>query len=118
MRGGVCHNFTATVTTWRTWPVQCTPRVLLRWEGPVLYALSAMPKISRNFAAFLSGLIVVTPKFGGTSDTRAASLGEAHADVVLKVLKLATDAAYTDFLDRKLVEWYAAAPKSDRHAPA
>ena len=77
-----------------------------------------MPKISRNFVAFLSGLIVVTPNIGGTSDTRAASLGEAHADVVLKVLKLATDAAYTDFLDRKLVEWYAAAPKSDRHAPA
>ena len=28
-----------------------------------------------------------------------------------------TDAAYTDFLDRKLVEWYATAPKSDRHVP-
>ena len=74
-----------------------------------------MPKISRNFVAYLSGLIVVTPNIGG----RAASLGEAHTDVVLKVLKLETDAAYTDFLDRELVEWYAsaAAPKSDRHAP-
>ena len=40
-----------------------------------------------------------------------------HADVVLKVLKLATDAAYTDFLEGKLVEWCAAAPKSGRHAP-
>ena len=78
-----------------------------------------MPKIFRNFVAFLSGLIVVTPtqNIGRTSDTRAANLGEAHADVVLKVLKLETNADYTDFLDRKLVEWYAAAPKSDRHAP-
>ena len=99
------------------WPVPCTPRVLRPWEGPVLYALSAMPKIPRNFVAYLSGLIVVTPNIGGTSDIRAASLGEAHADVVLKFLKLETDAAYTDFLDRELVEWYAAAPKSDRHAP-
>ena len=45
------------------------------------------------------------PYIGGTSD----------ADVVLKVLNLETDAAYTDFLDRKLVEWYASAHKSDSH---
>ena len=76
-----------------------------------------MPKISRNFVANLAGLIVVTPNIGGTSDNRATSLGEAHADVVLKVLKLETHAAYTNFLDRKLVEWYATVPKSDRHAP-
>ena len=78
-----------------------------------------MPKISRYFVAYLSGLILVAPNIGGTSDTRAASLGEVHTDVVLKVLKLETDApaAYSDFLDRKLVEWYAAAPKSDSHAP-
>ena len=31
---------------------------------------------------------------------------------------MATDAAYTDFLQRKLVKWYAAAPTSDHHAPA
>ena len=31
---------------------------------------------------------------------------------------MATDATYTDFLERKLVEWYVAPPKSDRHAPA
>ena len=60
---------------------------------------------------------MVTPNIGGTSDARAASLGEAHADVVLKDMKLETDAAYTDFLDCKLVDWYAAAPKSDSHAP-
>ena len=49
--------------------------------------------------SYLAGLNVVTPYIGGTSD----------ADVVLKVLKLETDAVYTDFLDRKLVGWYAAA---------
>ena len=29
-----------------------------------------------------------------------------------------SDADYTARLKRKLVEWYAAAPKSQRHAPA
>ena len=28
------------------------------------------------------------------------------------------DVAYTNFLKRKLVEWYAAAPNTDSHAPA
>ena len=51
----------------------------------------------------VAGLIVVTPYICGTSD----------ADVVLKFLKLEMGVAYTDFLDRKLVEWYAAAPKSE-----
>ena len=85
--------------------------------GGACPALSAVPKISRNLVAYLAGLIVVTQYIGWAADTRASGLGEAHADVVLKVLKLATDAAYTDFLQRKLVEWYAAAPTSDRHAP-
>ena len=43
---------------------------------------------------------------------------ELLANVVLKVLKLAIGAAYTIFLKHKLAEWYAAAPKSDWHAPA
>ena len=51
----------------------------------------------------------------GTSTT---GLGEEHIDVVLRVLKLATDAAYTDFLKCNLVEWHTAVPKSDSHAPA
>ena len=75
-----------------------------------------MPKISRYFIAYLSGLIVVTPNIGGTSDTRAASLGE-RTPTSFSRSKSETDEAYTDFLDRNLVEWYAAAPKSDRHAP-
>ena len=86
-------------------------------EG-VCPALSAVPKISSNFVTYLAGLIVVTPYIGGTADTRAAGLCEVHTDVVLKVLKLVTDAAYTDFLKPKLVEWYAAAPKSYSHDPA
>ena len=44
------------------------------------------------------GLIVVTPYFRGTTDPRAAILCEEHADIVLPVLKLATESAYTDFL--------------------
>ena len=77
-----------------------------------------MPKISKNLVAYLVGLIVVTQYFGGTANPRAAGLGEAHADVVLQVLKLATDLNYTDFLERKLVEWYQAEQKSDRHVPS
>ena len=61
-------------------------------EG-VCPALSAVPKISSNFVTYLAGLIVVTPYIGGTADTRAAGLCEVHTDVVLKVLKLVTDAA-------------------------
>ena len=74
--------------------------------GGACPALSAMPKISKNLVAYLAGLIVVTPYIGGTSNTSAAGLGEAHAEVVLKVLKFVTvtNAAYTDFLERKIVE--------------
>ena len=57
--------------------------------------------------AYLAGLIVVTPYAAGSSDTRAAGLAEAHADVVLKYPKLGFDADYTAYLQRKLVEWYA-----------
>ena len=64
------------------------------------------------------GLIVVTPYFRGTTDPRAAILGEEQADIVLPVLKLATESAYTDFLKHKLVDWYEASPKSDQHAPS
>lgn len=31
---------------------------------------------------------------------------------------MAADAAYTDFLKRKLVKWYSTASKSDSHAPS
>ena len=47
-------------------------------------------------------------------EQRAAGLVEAHVDVVLKFLKLVSDAEYTAYLQRKLVEWYTAALKSDR----
>ena len=85
--------------------------------GGAFPALSAVPTISKNLVAYLACLIVVTPYFRGTANTRVAGLGETHADVVLQVLKLATDSAYTDFLKRKLVDWNQAAPKPDWHAP-
>ena len=65
--------------------------------GGAFRVLSAVPKISKNLAAYLTCLIVFTQYFGGTADLRAAGLGEAHTDVVLRVLKLATDSNYTDF---------------------
>ena len=41
----------------------------------------------------------------------------AHASAVLKYLNLVPDTDLTAFLKRKLVEWYAAAPKNDSRAP-
>ena len=79
---------------WRSWPVPCTPRGLSCTQRGAKDFQELGPVVS-----YLAGLNVVTPYIGGTSD----------ADVVLKVLKLETDAVYTDFLDRKLVGWYAAA---------
>ena len=67
-------------------PAQAAPPVRLRRIGRTDHGRSPTP----------------TPYISGTDDTRAAGLGEAHVDVVLKVLKLATDVAYTDFLKRKL----------------
>ena len=55
---------------------------------------------------------------GGTADPHAAGFAEAHAKIVLNVLKLAPDLDYPRFLKRKLVGWFQATPKSDRHAPS
>ena len=86
--------------------------------GGVCPALSAVPKISRNLVAYLAGLIVVTQYMGGTADPRANGIGEVHADVVHKTLKMVGDQAYYyDFLKRKLVDWYASAPATARQAP-
>ena len=74
--------------------------------GGAFPALRTVPKISKNLVADLAGLIVVNPYLGGTADSRAAGIGEAHADVVLQVLELATDSNYSYFLKRKIVEWY------------
>ena len=67
--------------------------------------------------ACLACLIVVTQYFGGTADLGCTGLHEAYADVVLQVLKLATDLNYTNFLKCKL-DWCQEALKSDWHAPS
>ena len=86
--------------------------------GSVCPALPAVPKISKNLVAYIAGMLVTAPYAIGASDTRAAGLAEAHADAVLKYLNLVSDTDFTAFLKRKLVEWYAAAPKNDcRAAP-
>ena len=48
---------------------------------------------------------------------RTNGLAKAHADAVLKYLNLVPYTDFTVFLKRKLVEWYAAAPKNDSCAP-
>ena len=47
--------------------------------GGAFLALSAVPKISKNLAAYLADLIVFTPHWEGTADPRAPSFAEAHA---------------------------------------
>ena len=81
----------------------------MEWRG-----LSCTQRCAKDFQELARPCLpdcVVTLYFGDTSDPCAAGLGEAHADVVLQVLKLVTDSAFTDFLQRKPVEWYQAPPK-------
>ena len=67
--------------------------------------------------SYLACPIVVAPYIGGAADTLAAGLAEAHAEVIVGVLKKADDAQYSENMKCKLVEWYGLAPKSERHAP-
>ena len=54
-----------------------------------------MPKISKNLVAYIADMLMrYTP-----------------------TLNLVSDTEFTSFFKRKLVEWYAAAPKNDRRAP-
>ena len=85
--------------------------------GGAFSSLGAVAEIFRHLDGYLAGLIVVAPYIGGSADTRATGLAEAHAEVIVGVLKKADDAQYSEYIKRKLVEWYDLAPKSDRHAP-
>ena len=91
VRGGVCHNCSAQLTRWRSWPVQSAIRLLLRLEGQFLHsALCQRFPSSKNLFAYLACLSVVTQYIGGTTNPLATGLGGAHANVVLHLLKLAT----------------------------
>ena len=46
-----------------------------------------------------------------------APQADANAEAVLKYLNLVSDTEFTAYLKRKLVEWYAAAPKNDHCSP-
>ena len=85
--------------------------------GGAFPVLCAVAKISSHLVGYLAGLIVVAPYIGGAADTLAAGLAEAHAEVIVGVLKKADDVQYSVYIKRKLVEWYDLAPKSDQHAP-
>ena len=87
------------------------------WRGPSCTQRGA--KDFQELGCLPASLIVDTQYIGGAANPRrrAAGLGEAHANVVHQVLKLATGSNYTDFLKRKLVEWYQAALKPDQHVP-
>ena len=93
--GGVFHRCTARLTRWRTWPVPFTTWLLA--VGGAFPALCAVAKISIHLVGYLSlaGLIVVALYIGGAADTRAAGLAEAHAEVMVGVLKKVDDGATT-----------------------
>ena len=80
--------------------------------------LCAVAKISRHLVCYLAGLIGVALYIGGAADTRAAGLAEAHAEVIVGVLKKVDDAEYSWYIKRKLVEWYKLAPESYLHTPS
>ena len=86
--------------------------------GTAFPALPAVPKISKNLAAYFAGMLVIAPYAARVADRRADGLAEAHADAVYKFLNQVDDASFTALLQRKLTDWYAAAPKMDRHAPS
>lgn len=79
--------------------------------------LNACPKISKTMVAYLSGLAIVAPYYGGASDKRASGLAEEHADIVMRNLQPVTADAYVEYLARKLVEWYSESPRTERHPP-
>ena len=62
-------------------------------------------------------MVVVAQYIGGSANSRVAGLAEAHAKVIVGVLKQVDEAECSGY-KRKLVEWYKLALKSDRHAPS
>ena len=98
--GGVCRNCTARLTRWRTWPVPFSTRHLRRSEGPFLHSawLPRFPGSGRHLVSYLACPIVVAPYIGGVADIRAAGLAEAHAWVMVGVLKKADDAQYSEYI--------------------
>ena len=75
-------------------------------------------KISRHLVGYLACLIVVAPYIGGAVYTRAAGLAEAHAEVIVWVLKKVDDAEYSLYIKHKLVEWYNLAQEPEGDAPS
>ena len=109
VRGGVCCNCTVRLTGWWCWPGNFLYDVTPAAIGGAFRTLGAIANISRNLVAYLACLIVVAPylglKLGGPADSRAAGLAEAHAEVVLWVLKKVNDAEYYGYIKHKRVQW-------------
>ena len=78
----------------------------------------ACPKISKHLVAYMEGLVAVAPYLRGTADPSAQGFAEAVAAEAFDRLNAVKKAQYMDFLKRKLGEWYRAAPKGLRPAPA
>ena len=81
--------------------------------GTVCPALPAVPKISKNLVAYMAGLLVTAPYCIET----AIPAPQADANAFLKYPNLVSDAEFTAYLKRMLVEWYATAPKNDHRSP-
>ena len=89
------------MTRWRSWPVPFATPAAVKRAFP---ALGAVAKISRHLVGYLAGLIVVAQYTGGAADTCAAGLADAHAEVIVGVLKKVHNADYSWFIKRNLVE--------------
>ena len=76
-------------------------------NGP---ALKAVPKISRNFIAYLCGMAIVASFCRGPADRRVQDIAESHAETIFKIMKPVKHNDYVAFLARKLGEWYKGWP--------
>ena len=69
-------------------------------------ALPTVPKIPKNFVAYLCGTAIVAPSWKGPADKHVPEIAESHANIICKIMKPNKNEDYVAFLARKLVEWY------------
>jgi hypothetical protein len=77
--------------------------VISNVTGP---ALKEVPKLSKHLAAYVEGLLAVSPYVNGPFDSRAKGVVEAVAAAALSDLNQLANEPYMAYLELKLGEWY------------
>lgn len=79
-------------------------------DSPSGKGMAAVPKISKTFIGYLSGLLAVSPFYRSMGDERVKGLAEAQRDRFYNLAKPVPTDEFKDYLARKLKEWYSAVP--------